>query len=551
MFCPNCGKEVQSDSNFCPRCGKNLKKVKVVINNDITEDQEQNNTSSNDQTIVFKPLNINGIDSTKEISNIIKQVDNKISENINKYATSSHNKAEIENALQNNKNINDIKDLKKDNDNDHTEKKFNVKTWWKNFINEGEDEFSIFASIDESKENNNDKIELSSSSTSIDTLSGISNDTLSIPKETIEAKLDEINLDDGLKIKEKISEIEDKAKDKKQDLFEKYKIDKKNKIKILNEENIKTKEEKVNIKKTKLKEPAEKLSHKSFTEQVNEELRKLQENQNKKSEKSNSTDTVIIDPTVLIDNNPSTKEENIKTKKKQIINNSKNKNIKSLKNKILNNENQKKEKSDNNTFKDFFKNELKSKKERNDKINDFMNLILNKLNNFDTLTKSNGKKSLYTFFAIGVVLAFLPILISEKTISFSVIMLLIFKLLFAFLEFYVSLKIVTEKVFLESSPEEVKHFAFQNWFICQVFLFITYILSPWDGLFNFSLLPALTPLPVAMILLFAIAITISLAQYWKQLNSENLINFVGWYLIPFILIHFTSKIFFLFINIIF
>lgn len=27
MFCPNCGKEIQSPSNFCPFCGKQLQEV--------------------------------------------------------------------------------------------------------------------------------------------------------------------------------------------------------------------------------------------------------------------------------------------------------------------------------------------------------------------------------------------------------------------------------------------------------------------------------------------------------------------------------------------
>lgn len=550
MFCPNCGNKVPENSNFCPTCGKNLKDVKISIksNDNVVDKKEQKNSNTNSETQVFQPINrLDSINNTNEISDIIKAVDERISENIHKYETGSYTKEDFNAAAEkehkkqvvkekksstkeNQKNNpQPVKGNKKTKDNNpkksdlnienknEEKKKFNIKSMWNNFINEGDDEFSVFASIEEEPETKENKIELSNSTNS-DEIISVSTDTMGISKAAVEKKL---------------KEFENNPTNNKQQVKKESNL-KTNKTEPVKEKTISQKKENTNTSKksieknmTKTVEPKEKLSHKSFTDQVNKELEKIEADKNNQkpieSDKKKNIDIEIKE------------NENTKT--------SPNKNFfKSVSSKFSKKETPKKLKKEKNPEKEITLN-------KNGFYN-FMDKVVDLLEKLNSLIISKGKNSFITTSIIGVILSLLPIIIASKKISFSVIILLLFKLLFNILEFYIPLNITTEKVWVESSEEEVKYFAFVNWFICQVFLFVAFMLSPWNGLFTFKLLPALTPLPIATIVMFLIAIIVSLAQYWSQLKNENKVNFIGWYLIPFLLIHFISKLFFAFANLI-
>lgn len=568
MFCPNCGNEIPIESNYCPICGKKLKDVKVTVIDALEkkDTKTKNNEESKNSTRVFQPIkNLDGIDNTNEISEIIKAVDEQITENIHKYETNSYAKEDIQKELKkevSNKKVSEniAKDKKKDNkmakskkeiDNkppkntnsinkeetkksnnkssnnkeinnakkvnsnsstvkeDNSNKKFDLKKLWKNFINEDKDEYSIFSSYDDEKENKTkeDHIELSTSSTSSDTSTSVNTDTMGIPKIALENEIK--------KAEEKVVKKEETKKNKVQPekTISKDTVKKKS-------ETIEKPKQVVKNEKPKLKNPEEKISHKSFTDQVNEELKKLElENSKKDSSKE---------------------KEHIKKDKK--------------------------EKSDKFTEKEnkFFEN-LKSKRdnkktsEKNSKLKfsfnkegfyNLMDWIVIKLDKLDLFILKDGKKSFTITAIIGILLSFIPIVVATRRPTFSIFILLLFKLLFNILEFYIPLNIVTEKVWVETSEDEVKYFAFMNWFICQVFLFVAFFLSPWNGLFTFKLLPALTPQPIGTIMMFIIALLVTLGQYWNQIKKENKVNFIGWYSISFMLIHFLSKIFFVMTNLI-
>lgn len=522
MFCPNCGNEIPQNSNYCPVCGKKLKDVKISITPINTDENKDTNKSlddnNKDATRIFKPIGtIDGIDNTDEIKDIIKAVDEKISENIHKYETSSFSKSELnldkkadskidkktsskkddkkenktsskqkKETLEENKNTKENtplveKSFTKKEIEETPKKKKNLKELWNNFINEDDDKFSIFSSFSEEQDKNTkeDKIEISTSANTSNTSDTYMENTMGIPKIEIEKKLKESGFKEDIKKDNtKSKKLPEKEKEQKANKKNSKKEDKKTKDKV--------------VEKTKLEDPKEKLSHKSFTDQVNEELKKLE---NQKDTNDNSK-------------KDSSKLENQKEDKKVEINNP--------------------------TRLKFY---------------NFMDLVSSKLDKVNSKVVSDGKRSFMITLIIGIILSFVPIIMGYKRISFTLILLLVFKLLFNILEFYVPLNITTEKVWVETSEDEVKYFAFINWFICQVFLFVSFVLSPWDGgLFTFNLLPALTPLPIATIILFLMAITITLAQYWNQLKYENKTNFIGWYSISFILIHFVSKLFFVLTN---
>lgn len=564
MFCPNCGNEIPIESNYCPICGKKLKDVKVTVIDALEkkDTKTKNNEESKNSTRVFQPIkNLDGIDNTNEISEIIKAVDEQITENIHKYETNSYAKEDIQKELKkevSNKKVSEniTKDKKKDNkmakskkeiDNkppkntnsikkeetkktnnkssnnkeinnakkvnsnsstvkeDNSNKKFDLKKLWKNFINEDKDEYSIFSSYDDEKENKTkeDHIELSTSSTSSDTSTSVNTDTMGIPKIALENEIK--------KAEEKIVKKEETKKNKVQPekTISKDTVKKKS-------ETIEKPKQVVKNEKPKLKDPEEKISHKSFTDQVNEELKKLEmENSKKDSSKE---------------------KEHIKKDKKE-KSEKENKFFENLKSKRDN----KKVSEKNSKLKFSFNKEG---------FYNLMDWIVIKLDKLDLFILKDGKKSFTITAIIGILLSFIPIVVATRRPTFSIFILLLFKLLFNILEFYIPLNIVTEKVWVETSEDEVKYFAFMNWFICQVFLFVAFFLSPWNGLFTFKLLPALTPQPIGTIMMFIIALLVTLGQYWNQIKKENKVNFIGWYSISFMLIHFLSKIFFVMTNLI-
>lgn len=629
MFCPNCGNEIPQNSNYCPVCGKKLKNVKISITPINPDDNSNKNEDTKetldekDVTRIFKPVGgIDGIDNTNEIKDIIKAVDEKVSENIHKYETSSFSKKDLnldkktvksldkktdskksvdKKSKQENKEINKInkqskkeileKDKKLNKNNNSTEKsdskkvlekpqnkKKNLKELWHNFINESDDEYSIFSSFSEEKDKNTkeDKIEISNANTSSTSDTYMEN-TMGIPKIEIEKALKNAGFKGETKKDESITKKEVK-KDSKKDESIINPLPENNKQKEIKKEKITIEKQKKDLnqdiqnldnstkKDLKQESPKEKFSHKSFTDQVNEELKKLEEQQAVKDnsnliddskkdsifkkanifkkDKSSKKDTIKEDLSIkdkeddskrdsIFKKTKSKKEDiikqNISTKKEDIK-----KDIISKKEDILN------KVSDNNT-------DIENSKEV--KFYNFMDFISNKIDKLNSKVVFDGKRSFIIALIIGIVFSFIPILMGYKKISFTLVLLLVFKLLFNILEFYIPLNITTEKVWVETSEDEVKYFAFINWFICQIFLFISYVLSPWDGGFlSFNLLSALTPLPIATIILFLMAITISLTQYWNQLKYENKINFIGWYAISFILIHFVSKLFFVLTN---
>ena len=89
MFCPNCGNKVDPNDNYCKICGKNLKNVKVKIVSE-NNNQRDTNSDSKDKTIVLKPIkNIDSIENTRELKEIIKQVDETVKSNIENYTKAS------------------------------------------------------------------------------------------------------------------------------------------------------------------------------------------------------------------------------------------------------------------------------------------------------------------------------------------------------------------------------------------------------------------------------------------------------------------------------
>ena len=596
LFCPKCGNPVSKNDNFCPSCGNNLKNVKVNIT--LNSSDKKENTSKvqkiSEHTRVFNPKSLDAIDTTDELKNIIAEVDRKISKNIEDYKkgnvqTKSPAKEKIiekppvkdneiekkpkvsqkkfdtidtkkadkdfldankdvkpdsgisqkelikrvqeelkkSNFKEKNKNLypETDKDLsvKKEsfenkNDSDFIEsenpKRFSIKEKWKNFINEEDDEFSIFSSIkdDNKKKEDTRNFEISKS---VEDAEKTFENTLSTPKIDIENAI-------------KKSEDEKKKKETKKA-----------------EEVKKESEIKKNINNNSSKD--EDVIHIDMTS------------------KENSTDS-SINKDIKKDLNTSQKEKGLplsspifKNKKieKDAATNKRSKNLKDLFSfkdkgekpvKEIKSVDSKVEKDLSKKVSNIESKFSKSSMDSLDKITEFLSKITNKLSNYIGDFGSRESKIVIGF---GALLNAIALLIGSGSFKLILILFLLLKLVFDYLEFYVPLNIASDRDEIDTSYPEVKKFALINWIICKVFLFVGFIITPFGGFFKYNMLQALTAMPLATLILIILSLLIAITLYSKSFVGRSKINFIGWYSIAFTLFELLFKMIWFIINFIF
>lgn len=581
MFCPNCGKKISDQDNYCKFCGKNIKNVKVTIDSldqehDDLSYKESENKGTSQSTIVFKPLDkLDDINSTNRIKSIIDEVDKKISNNIDQYKSNSSLADHAQGPkLEKNDELKDFsKDQEKfktltpsnkiiendsfeDFDSDISEnklekkaekKKRSLKEMWSDFINEDDDEFSIFSSVEEDIEEDNKNVEIAAASYRPQSMEN----TMDIPKTEIENALSNSIY---LKSKKKTDEKADKPEKDEyiEDLNTNIIFDEHNKnydASILNSKDL------IDDNKEEEKE-VESLNYKSFTDMVNQQLdlektkstdekaddssekdhkgiiNKLKDKINDKDKAEDkilekdvskdiekSVDSIKIDDSKL-------KEDNLK---EEII---------SVKEESIDNDIESKDKKD---YKDFInKNILK--------FNDLMTKTRNKIKE-----KTNDKYE-RVLLILAFLLSIIPVLVADISagfsFSFSIIFLILIKILLKLAQFYLSLSVTVDKAWIDTSHAEIKENVIFNYFICELFLLLGFLVSPFNGYLQFDLLSAFTPLPLATILVTILAVMVSIWQYWKQLKKQEKLNFIAWYVIVFLVIDFSAKIFFVFANLI-
>lgn len=596
LFCPKCGNPVSKNDNFCPSCGNNLKDVKVNITLNSSDKKEDTSKVQkiSENTRVFNPKSLDAIDTTDELKNIIAEVDRKISKNIEDYKkgnvqTKSPAKEKIiekppvkdneiekkpkvsqkkfdtidtkkadedfldankdvktdsgisqkelikrvqeelkkSNFKEKNKNIypKTDKDLsvKKEsfedkNDSDFIEsekpKKFSLKEKWKNFINEEDDEFSIFSSIkdDNKKKEDTRNFEISKS---VEDSEKTFENTLSTPKIDIENAI-------------KKSEDEKKKKETKKA-----------------EEVKKESEIKKNINNNSSKD--EDVIHIDMTS------------------KKNSTDS-SINKDIKKDLNTSQKEKGLplsspifKNKKieKDAATNKRSKNLKDLFSfkdkgekpvKEIKSVDSKVEKDLSKKVSNMESKFSKSSMDSLDKITEFLSKITNKLSNYIGDFGSRESKIVIGF---GALLNAIALLIGSGSFKLILILFLLLKLVFDYLEFYVPLNIASDRDEIDTSYPEVKKFALINWIICKVFLFVGFIITPFGGFFKYNMLQALTAMPLATLILIILSLLIAITLYSKNFVGRSKINFIGWYSIAFTLFELLFKMIWFIINFIF
>lgn len=596
LFCPKCGNPVSKNDNFCPSCGNNLKNVKVNITLNSSDKKEDTSKVQkiSEHTRVFNPKSLDAIDTTDELKNIIAEVDRKISKNIEDYKkgnvqTKSPAKEKIiekppvkdneiekkpkvsqkkfdtidtkkadkdfldankdvkpdsgisqkelikrvqeelkkSNFKEKNKNIypETDKDLsvKKEsfenkNDSDFIEskkpKRFSIKEKWKNFINEEDDEFSIFSSIkdDNKKKEDTRNFEISKS---VEDSEKTFENTLSTPKIDIENAI-------------KKSEDEKKKKETKKA----EEVKKESKL-------IKDKNNNASI--------VEDVDHSDLTSKKNTSASSINKNIKKDLNTSQKEKGLPLSSPIFKD----------KKIEKEIATNKKSKNLKDLFSfkdkgekpvKEIKSVDSKVEKDLSKKVSNMESKFSKSSMDSLDKITEFLSKITNKLSNYIGDFGSRESKIVIGF---GALLNAIALLIGSGSFKLILILFLLLKLVFDYLEFYVPLNIASDRDEIDTSYPEVKKFALINWIICKVFLFVGFIITPFGGFFKYNMLQALTAMPLATLILIILSLLIAITLYSKNFVGRSKINFIGWYSIAFTLFELLFKMIWFIINFIF
>lgn len=536
MFCPNCGNKVDPNDNYCKICGKNLKNVKVKI---VSENNNQidTNSDSKDKTIVFKPIkNIDSIENTKELKEIIKQVDETVKSNIENYTKASERtlaeekrlREEIDKKLKASeekkkksekveKESKEKKDseIKKDSepkkDAEPKKKSKSFKEKFRDFINE-EDEFSIF-------EKSPNPQDINMTLTDMEPVN--IEDTMSIPKAEIEARLKEAEKTEDKEEKD-LSKSKEPAK---VDSKVEAKVEKKkSKQESLDKKDVKDKENKKDLKESTKTTTDEKskdvdpkhISSKDFYDEVN---RALKENPDAYLEEEKEKKSIFS----FFKSKKSDKKDKIDSKEKE----------------------KKEEKSK------APKKEKKPKDEKPANKSDTLENIDDKAKGFlfklEKRLDFNDKGLRNGVVGIVYLLNVLAVMLAVRKLSIAIFVLPLLRILLTLAEHYYPLDIATNKVSFITDQDEVNQKSFVNWALCQVLVFILYIINPIGGMFNFTILESITPGIVSTIILFLVTTFIATSLY-KDRIEEDKIDFIGWYLVPFILFEMLMKILFLLVD---
>ena len=560
LFCPKCGNPVSKDDNFCTSCGHKLKNVKINITRDsdikkISEDTNKVEKVSQN-TRVFNPRSLDAIDTTDELKNIIAEVDRKISKNIKDYENNNVQAKSAEKVKKSKEKSKTSSEKNKINklDNDKKNKpakttNLDLESFDENILDDFKDSDSankmsqkelIRRVQEELKKSNFDEEKNKSSNKTSSSMPDQSNFSLDKSDKDIKEKSSK-----KFSLKEKwnnfITEDDDEYS-----IFGDLKDD------------TKKKEDTRNLEISQSVQDTDKSFENTLSTPKIDIENALEESNNKKSKvtKENTKTTLGTKQEESI------KKDKTKNKVSKVKDEDKKKiNFKELF--TFKDKGDKPVKDVEKVSSDF---EKSLENNLSDKVSKVESKISKSSDNFidktlislDKVTSrlseyigDFGSKESKILIGIGILLNAIMLIMGSGSFKFVLLAFLVLKIAFDYLEFYLPLSIATDRDNIDTSYPEVKKFALINWIICKVVLFVGFIISPFGGFFKYNILQALTPMPLATLILIGLSLLIGLNLYRDSFITKSKINFVGWYAIAFTLLELLFKMVWFIINFIF
>ncbi|MDO5714912.1 MAG: zinc-ribbon domain-containing protein [Tissierellia bacterium] len=371
-----------------------------------------------------------------------------------------------------------------------TENRF--KKMWKNFINEDDDQYSIFSAMKQKKE---------------EPKAEIKNDILrqdqSHPVETLESQVvdESIDFTSDSKVlrdileeqKEMVEEKEGKKAKSSFTPFKKRKHWKKDDVKKIPMKPL-TEEE--------IKEPVKK-EKKDFSAQLTplsqSKVEQKSEKEKKKFSLKNDYNTSAKDNTLKKEDRKKDKEK----KKKRFI---------------------------------------ESDSSKDNKISSLRKLF----NRPVTHIYKEQKQSLLLYFIIALLFTTLPPIITIKKLTSFLPILIFIKVLLSYFTFRMAINIGDKQVGLGLSSQNKNLSAMVNWAICSILTFITFMIHGF--ITDFTLITAMTPTLWTTILLYIMTTILAYVFHYESIQSTDRIHFIGWYSTGFIIFELICKLIWFIIN---
>lgn len=376
-------------------------------------------------------------------------------------------------------------------------KKFSLREKWRNFINEDDDEFSIFSSINDDSKKKEDTRNLEITK-SLENSDKSFENTLSTPK---------IDIEDAIRK----SEEEKKKKEAKKAAEE---------IKKSEVADLKKSKDLIS-EKLDSEEKSHALKEKSPLGEKSENPKKAQTLEKEKKAKKLKKLFSFKDH----GEGPVKEIEAVDSKVDKVIENNLSEKVNEMEAKIST-----------------------SSMNGLDKIIGFLSKLTGKLSAY---IGDFGSRESKIIIGVGAILNAIALLLGSGSFKIILIPFLLLKLLFDYVEFYVPLNIASDRDEIDTTYPEVKKFALINWIICKVFLFLGFIISPFGGFFHYNMLQALTAMPLATLLVIILSLLIAITLYKREFIGRSKINFIGWYAIAFTLFELLFKMIWFIINFIF
>ncbi len=162
-----------------------------------------------------------------------------------------------------------------------------------------------------------------------------------------------------------------------------------------------------------------------------------------------------------------------------------------------------------------------------------------------------GQGGIAAIFTVGLLALILPFILIDTKVSVAVILFMLIKILISFFTIYYAYIVATRNTGLYLDEKRIFVYAVFNWSIVNLLLFIFFLFYPHNTAIGYNFLGALTPKLIPTVLSYILVSFLTLACLYEDLDKDNYINFMGWFLTLYIGIELASKLFWVLIDFIF
>lgn len=536
MYCYRCGEKLVDSAHFCHMCGADQSEVEKLYKNKTRKIDSETPSFTPPKKEDTQTFHLGGNSEEEDLNTYLSEVDSKVKKTVESYE---------ETESQKNGSFFSIKKKEKSNLEETPSKiepkskkeKRGFKQIWKDFIDEEDNEYSVFGELVDTKENK------TASTPSKEETIQLSN-TVSAHDEMISGNL-ETETGDYTGMVKKVNEILEKEEKEKTNSSSSESLSKTKS----EEEVVPSKPEEVPAKKIS-ETPKENLEKKDSSKIETIDSHSIPQQSNTKIPKDSKETQGEKAP--FFSSFFQKSKEKAKEKKDAVV--TKKEKSKFKKDSVA------AKKEDEKVEKQSISTEIPtsstkaSTKETSSKGKEISGFF-HKLNHSSFMEKIESlyfkclhwviekeKMGLIALFIIGAIFAVIPIFFIEQRVTALNIFYSILKIVLGIFTFLFSNSIVRNTTDSRNLKQTIVSNSLLQWAIAQVLLLILFFPFPSHFVMGRNLLGAVTPHIIASVILYLVAIIMSFVSVRKRLSHFESIEYIGWFSISFIVIDLIVKL---------